>query len=121
MTMQRWRAPLAWAAVIEALVVWPHPPDVPSAWNGLGLDKWFHAGLFAVLAVLIARELLNQSRPLWIAFTVAAAFGLFTEGEQYFIPSRSMELGDFLADATGAALGLLVFALWAQRRREFSR
>jgi VanZ family protein len=46
---------------------------------------------------------------------------MFTELEQHFIPSRSMELGDFLADAAGAALGFVAFTMWAQRRREFSR
>ena len=37
-----------------------------------------------------------------LAFVLAAAFGAVTEVQQHFIPSRSMEFGDFLADAGGA-------------------
>ncbi len=117
----RWRWTLAWALVIEGLVLWPKPPELPQAWDVVGFDKFVHAGLFAVLALLASRALDEQARPAWPALAASMAFGLFTELEQYFIPSRSMELGDFLADAAGAALGLVVFTVWARRRREFSR
>ncbi|MHB1312415.1 MAG: VanZ family protein [Gemmatimonadaceae bacterium] len=117
----RWRLPLAWALLIEALVVWPHPPELPQAWNGIGFDKFVHAGLFAVLAALVTRALVQEARPAWIALAASAAYAMFTELEQHFIPSRSMELGDFLADAVGATLGVVAFTVWAQRRREFSR
>jgi hypothetical protein len=32
-----------------------------------------------------------------------------------------MDLGDFLADSAGAAIGLAMFAAWALRRRELRR
>ena len=117
----RWRLPLAWALLIEVLVVWPHPPSLPQAWDVVGADKYVHASLFAVLAVLAARALAQEARPAWIALAASAAFGMFTELEQHFIPSRAMELGDFLADVTGAAVGVVAFTIWAHRRREFSR
>jgi VanZ family protein len=117
----RWRLPLAWALLIEILIIWPHPPDLPQAWNGFGLDKFVHFSLFAVLAALAVRALVAEARPAWLALAASVAFGMFTELEQHFIPSRSMELGDFLADAAGAALGFVAFTMWAQRRREFSR
>jgi len=117
----RWRLPLAWALLIEVLIVWPHPPDLPQDWNVVGFDKAVHASLFAVLSFLAARALVEEARPAWVAVAASAAFGLFTELEQHFIPSRSMELGDFLADAAGATLGFVAFTVWAHRRRELSR
>ena len=122
----RWRASAAWALLIEAMVLWPNPPEIPQGWtiiwlDFIKLDKLVHAGLFAVLSVLLVRVLVVEARPAWLAFLLAAAFAAFTEVQQHFIPSRSMELGDFLADAVGAALGLAAFVALARRRRELSR
>ena len=128
----RWRGPLAWAVLIEVLLLWPHPPHLPRSWYSfplfavIGIDTCVHAFLFGVLAALLARALSAGSRsagsrPAWTSFAMSALFGAFTEFQQYLIPSRSMALGDFLADATGAALGLAAYTIWAQRRREISR
>jgi VanZ family protein len=115
----RARLAFVWALLIEALIVWPHPPEVPQPLDFSGIDKVVHSILFGTLAVLLARVLAEKARPLWIAVAVSAAYGAFTEFEQHFIPSRSMELGDFLADAAGATVGVLAFIVWARRRREF--
>lgn len=125
----RWRSSVLWALLIEAMVLWPNPPEVPQGWtiiwlDFLKLDRMVHAALFAVLTVLLMRAWLVASRPqraAAAAFGLSAAFGAFTELQQHFIPTRSMEFGDFLADAAGAAVGLVAFAAWALRRREFSR
>ncbi len=116
-----WGWVMGWAVLIEALVLWPHPPEVPQAFAFVGLDKLVHATLFAVQAALAARALREASRPWWPALVGAIAFGALTEYQQHFIPSRSMELGDFLADSTGALVGLAVFVAWAQKRREQHR
>jgi VanZ family protein len=117
----RWLPAAAWALVIEALIVWPHPPSLPRAWSVPGIDKVVHAVLFGVMAVLAMRALLTRDRAWFVAFVGTVAFGAFTEAQQYFIPSRSLELGDILADTAGAAMGLVLFVTLAQRRREFSR
>jgi VanZ family protein len=122
----RWRPAALWTLLIEALILWPNPPEVPQGWSVvLGdfvkLDKLAHVALFAVLSVLLLRALVTEGRPMWIAFVACAAFGACTEVQQHFVPTRSMEFGDFLADAAGAAIGLAIFAAWALTRREFSR
>jgi VanZ family protein len=108
---------VAWAVLIEVLVLWPAPPDIAPHWLGGGFDKVVHAALFAVLAALAAWARAAQHRVRWPAAVGAALFGAFTEGQQHFIPSRSMELGDLLADTGGAMLGLALFAALALRRR----
>jgi VanZ family protein len=122
----RWRASAAWALLIEAMILWPNPPEMPQGWtiiwfDFITLDKLVHAGLFAVLSVLLVRVLVIEARPQWMAVPLAASLGALTEFQQHFIPTRSMELGDFLADAGGAALGLAAFAAMARTRRELSR
>jgi len=87
----------------------------------MGIDKLVHAGLFAVQAALTAGALGRHSRRWWLLLAVVILFGAFTEFEQHFIPSRSMGLGDLLADAAGAIVGLVVFAVWAPRRQESHR
>jgi len=121
MMRRPWVAVALWALFIEALMLWPSPPDVPRGLNVTGLDKAVHALLFGVLAALAGRAGATRARPVWPALVGVVVFGAFTEFEQSFIPTRSMELGDFLADAAGAVIGLVVFAAWAPRRRELHR
>jgi VanZ family protein len=121
MIHSRWAWVVGWALLIEMLVLWPSPPEVPQALWVIGLDKMVHAALFAVQAALAAWALAERNRPVWPAMVGAAAFGAATELQQHFMPSRSMELGDFLADAAGAVIGLAVFAALAPRRRERHR
>ena len=126
MIAARWRPAMLWAVLIEALMLWPNPPSVPQGWNFVWLDsiapdKLVHAGLFAVMCFLIVRALAVEARPKLVAFVATAAFGACTEFQQHFVPTRSMEFGDILADAAGSAIGLAIFAAWALRRREFNR
>jgi VanZ family protein len=121
MPHHRWGWVVGWALLIEALVLWPSPPEIRSPFAFIGLDKLVHAGLFGVQAVLIARAMGPEARPWWPALAAVMAFGAVTEIEQHFVPTRSMELGDFLADSAGAAIGLAIFAALAPRRRELHR
>lgn len=116
-----WWWVLAWALVIEGLVLWPKPPRVEEPFSFIGLDKLVHSAMFAVLAVLAVRARRLEGRSGWPAWVAVAAFGAFTELQQHFIPTRSMEFGDFLADSIGAAIGAAGFALLAPRRREWVR
>lgn len=116
-----WRWTLAWAVFIEGLILWPSPPDVPSPFTLVGIDKLVHAALFAVQGALAAWALRRDGRPWWPALAGVVLFAAFTELEQHFIPTRSMELADFVADAIGTVIGLVAFALWAPKRQELHR
>ncbi|MDP1890796.1 MAG: VanZ family protein [Gemmatimonadaceae bacterium] len=117
----RWTWVLGWAVIIELLLLWPSPPEVPRLLRGIGFDKIVHAALFAVQAMLGAWALAGSRRPTWPALAGAIAFAALTELQQLLIPGRAMELGDFLADAAGAAVGLALFAALAPTRRELHR
>ncbi len=116
-----WWWAAAWALLIEVMVLWPYPPEVPEPFHFIGLDKLVHASLFGVQAALVAPALRAGARPWWPAVVGVIAFGAFTELEQHFIPSRSMELDDFFADTVGALIGAGLFAALARRRQELHR
>jgi VanZ family protein len=78
-------------------------------------DKWIHIFLFLILYLLFARPLqkstLGESRiKWWLNYLLIAciAYGILMEFVQkYWIPYRSFEIGDILADSMGALLGFL--------------
>ncbi|RYZ21710.1 MAG: VanZ family protein [Chitinophagaceae bacterium] len=79
-------------------------------------DKWVHIGLFAGLAILGAWAFGNavRSRPL-TAVIVLALYGLAVEFIQAaWVPYRSFDLFDALADLVGAILGM-----WMTRGLKF--
>ena len=97
------------------------PLNMPGGANAL--DKVQHAGAFFGLAVLLcaAYEAWRPGRE-WgycFVFLAAIAYGGIDEWTQSFVPYRSSDVRDWLADAGGAALGVgLMFffaACWRSR------
>lgn len=117
----RWTAAIVWAVVIEALVLWPSPPHIREPFAFIGLDKLVHATMFGIQAALAARAMGADARPWWPVLAAVMAFGGLTELQQSFIPTRSMEWDDFLADSTGAIIALALLAALAPPRRELHR
>lgn len=68
-------------------------------------DKLVHASLFVVLGALAARGW-PRPRQRWRALAGLLLLGVLTEALQSLIPGRSASLGDWLADALGACVGL---------------
>ncbi|MBC7841566.1 MAG: VanZ family protein [Gemmatimonadaceae bacterium] len=92
---------------------WPAPPDMPH-----NSDKVVHFSAYASLGAAVgwaAETRFFRRILLWIG--VVSLLGAADEWHQQFIPSRSMDVRDWLADTAGAVTGLsLVTAL--TRRRE---
>jgi VanZ family protein len=77
---------------------------------GIPLDKWVHAGTYAVLAVLLC----HATRPrtngaVLLAAVVVASYGFGIELVQATLPARSFELGDAVANAVGSGLAALAW------------
>jgi|GEM_PF-4277225 len=78
-------------------------PPAPSATEGLGLDKLFHFGAFALCAWLWRRSGLTARA----VFALGAALALGTEAVQgLWLADRRAEAGDLFADLLGTAVGL---------------
>lgn len=78
-----------------------------------GEDKLFHAAAYSVLGFLI----LGAIKPAWngysrgqilLAAGLAAVYGVLDEFHQYFVPGRSADPFDAIADLAGGLLGVLL-------------
>ena len=119
MSVRQWRPPLLWAAFI--LVVTSIPgADLPRV-DFHASDKLVHATMYGIFAWLASRSLLRTGRPMRFVIMLVvvgiAAFGALDEWHQQFIPGRSMELFDWMADTSGAIIGAFT-AVMALRVRE---
>ncbi len=101
-----------WAAIIFAESA---SPDAGGVLDILpqGFDKVAHGGAYAVLGALLA---LAAGRPL-LAIAVATAYGASDELHQAFVPGRTPDVLDLLADLVGASLGAGAVAFLRRRRR----
>ena len=81
-------------------------------------DKLLHVVAFGGLALLCApaiaffRGALSQRGLLITSFSTSVFFGAVLEIVQHFLPYRSAELADLLADAVGAAVACSLLGWW---------
>ena len=83
------------------------PPQVS------GSDKVYHLISFAILTLPIA---IIRPRAIWIILSLSIAYGGAIEVLQPLV-NRNCEMTDFLADAVGAMLGVIVARLLKARPR----
>ncbi len=115
-----YRLTLTWAAVIALLTLVPSErlPQTP-AWRLLSFDTAAHAGVFAVLAVLLYQTWRMRSAPtaFWGTFGAALLFGALIEWLQTTMGlGRHGEWSDLLSDGLGA-LGGAALARYLPRPR----
>jgi VanZ family protein len=96
--------------VVSYLALTPSPQNGPD----LGWDKLNHTSAFVALAFAawLGFAQARRSQRLWML--VLLAYGGGIEILQLYVPGRSCEWGDLLADAVGIAVGAFL-AMLAQR------
>jgi VanZ family protein len=82
-------------------------------------DKQAHAVAYGILAFLCLMGMTGwrwrriAGASLLAAFVLAVLYGVSDEVHQSFVPGRTPDGADVVADAVGAALGLLAAWAWA--------
>ena len=117
-----WLPLIAYCLLIIVQSHFPTPTAIPRL---PFFDKLLHTGGYALLGLLFCRAYhfrwpQASSRTLGRASVLSTAlFGLSDEIHQYFVPFRSAESMDVLADTVGGFLGVLVFLVYLSyvRRR----
>lgn len=110
---------IVWSVIILVLTLSPKvyvPKEL--SWDLFRIDLLAHLFLFAVLVLLLMisftkqqeNKALQVNAAFW-AIAMAAVFGVLIEVIQGFIPERSFEYLDMVANTCGAFLGWGVFAL----------
>ena len=90
----------------------PSPLDLPEVSH---TDKLLHVGAYGVMAALCYRTgragwpQASRRRLFWASVAFTAIFGLTDEIHQFFVPDRSADPLDFLADTAGAFLGAAAY------------
>jgi VanZ family protein len=115
----RWLPALGWAAIIFVLSSQPKLPELPLRFEGQ--DKLLHAGTFGVLALLCSYGLaFPLGRRALLAAAIAVVYGASDELHQAFVPGRSADVLDLVADAAGGLFAVAVLERWRRPRQETS-
>jgi VanZ family protein len=112
-----WWPSLAFAVFIFALSSVERPPFLADLDFS---DKWKHFLLYAVFTVLVYRSALAWlgAAPgvVWLTVLLVSGYGVTDEFHQWFVPGRSCDWRDWLADTAAAVTVSLLLA----RRRAVS-
>jgi VanZ family protein len=114
-----WGPALLWCAVIFGLSAIPGTalPGTPT-----GTDKVVHALVYGVLGALClrgarrARPHHSHARVIAVAALMTTLYGITDEFHQAFVPNRTPDWRDGVADTTGGLVGALVCAAYMARR-----
>lgn len=100
---------IGWLLVVTILLCLPGTEFPKITWlNKIWFDKWVHTGLFLVLVVVWCRLYVNKKTFLCISL-LALLYGVAMELVQhFFIPFRSFDAGDIVADGIGSAAGCFI-------------
>lgn len=103
-------------AYFLALVAGTHLPPAALRMPPRFSDKLLHFGGYTVLAFLLAMAWETSTgrlngRHLRLLWTAIMVFAVVDEVTQLLV-GRDAEVGDWLADGVGAAVGLLLFCAW---------
>jgi VanZ family protein len=97
-----------------------YPPDIKLFVTFDDLVK--HTIAYCIFGFFIARALNNQTRYLKLrqklflfTFLIGTLYGISDEFHQYFVPGRSSEILDVVADSVGTILGFIVFHFWRNK------
>jgi hypothetical protein len=78
-------------------------------------DNFFHAAAYAIIALLIARDL-KEEKSLWYMWQIKVAsiafatfYGIFDKIYQFFVPSRICSIWDIAADGVGSLLFSIIY------------
>lgn len=103
--LRAWAPALVWAALLFAASARPSLPSPRLP----GLDKVEHFAAYAVFGVLLARGAQASGvAPVW-ALAAGLLYGASDEWHQAYVPGRSPDVRDWVADALGVGAGLFLY------------
>jgi VanZ family protein len=100
-----------WLLLVTTLLCIPGTKLPKITWQDkIWLDKWVHIFLFMILVILWSLAYKNKQRDrrkIFFQIMVAGClYGIAMEiVQKYFIPFRSFDLGDIIADGIGCVAG----------------
>ena len=114
------RRKILWPALIAGLIFFASSQSRVAGPPVVNADKYGHFLVYGLLATLLCR-LGHGWRAAGWALVAASAYGASDEWHQFFVPDRSCDVFDWLADTTGAALAVGLYTGWGFYRRLLER
>lgn len=105
-----------WPLVIAALIFVASSRSTVTGPRIPHFDKVVHFSVYGLLATLVCRQGRGW-RAAGLSVLVVSAYGASDEWHQSFVPGRSTELADWIADTAGAALAVALYVGWERYRR----
>jgi VanZ family protein len=113
-----WLPPVLYMLLIFYLSSQPEP--LPALTERVW-DKAIHFPEYLVLCALLLRALrgegLSIARAALLGLVLTSAYGASDEFHQSFVPKRTADVFDWLADSTGAASAAVIFSTASRLRR----
>jgi len=107
---------ICWLIISTVLLTIPGSSFPKKNWLGtIWIDKWVHIGIFTIMSVLWCRAILQKhyekkrlKNIFWGLGIIWLSYGIGMEFVQkYYIPNRSFDMGDIIADAAGCTIGVV--------------
>lgn len=102
--------------VLMGLLYWSSSQSrLPGGWLAAPLDKVVHFWAYFILAVAFSfwvrgsRWRSNPKLYMLVVWLVCAAYGAFDEIHQSWVPRRDASLADWVADAFGAGVAVILY------------
>ena len=110
---------LTWMGLLFYL---SHQPSLPTPSLFSGQDKIVHVLAYGGLAVMLLGSCSLRAghyswRQIGASVVIASLYGASDELHQSFVPGRSPEIGDWVADTLGALIAVLLVAWLVRNRR----
>jgi VanZ family protein len=113
----RFRREHLWPFLVAATIIIASTRSQVAAPQVSNFDKYAHFSVYGLLATLLCRlGKISWRSALW-AVLATSIFGVTDEWHQSFVPGRSCEIGDWVADTSGAALAVTLYIGWSWYRR----
>jgi VanZ family protein len=110
--------------IYAGLIFWGSSiSSIPAKFPFTIKDKFLHIGEFAVFGILLTRSaavMVRSRRQRLILFWILLSGGVFAASDeihQYFVPGRTCDIYDWLADIVGLALGAAIVYIVIRKKR----
>jgi VanZ family protein len=100
-----------WPLLVAATIFFASTRSTVAMPGITNFDKIAHFSVYGLLATLLER-LGRGPRAVALALLLTSLYGASDEWHQSFVPGRSCELGDWIADTLGGALAIALYTRW---------
>jgi VanZ family protein len=112
-------ASIIWALILGIVMLLPQDQFPDS--QLLSYDKLAHIAVFAMLSFLISVACSHKGRGKTTkstirALTICLVYSSLLECCQHFVPGRTLDGYDFLANYTGGLVGVIIFSIFIRQK-----